>query len=152
MRLPCDSIVIISHCTTQGHGVIYCDSLGNPYIRPNVTIGDKVNPDVVVKSLKLDSMSLSFLICAFLPSGGYEAGSDCYNPHHSVLVYKDDHMFYVDLCFGCKGYELSINSIEMHLNYLNWRHLKDLFNALGMIRQDLIYDDFSDKFDCFNFR
>ena len=56
--------------------------------------------------------------------------SDCYHPHHSIFLYKNDNVIYhYDICFSCGRVE---NENREYLHGVDFRLLGDLYDRLGI--------------------
>ncbi|WP_417939856.1 hypothetical protein [Flavobacterium sp. RS13.1] len=58
-------------------------------------------------------------------------GNYCFEPHHTIFLYKEKKWLYIDLCFGCDHYsyskELKINKDDFLVTYEDWRKLETFF-------------------------
>lgn len=135
-----DSIVAISHQTLETYRYLNCDSLGN-YIPAYSLLKDgDIHPDVVVKKVLLNKDQIKVLTLALVSEAKISIIGECYDPHHSILMYKNGELTYLDICFDCRNFHYSVNSAELIISPLNWTNLTSFMNSLGLIREDLNYD------------
>lgn len=147
-----DSIVVINHKTLDKYRSVTCDSLGN-YIEGYSLLRDgNINPEVVVKKVLLNSEQTKVIV-SYLSAEveGSEVGY-CFDPHHSILMYQNGELSYLDICFICSNFEYSVDSIDLTFSSFHWTNLTSFMNSLGLIRKDLNYDgDSIPTHDCREF-
>ncbi|ANE51881.1 hypothetical protein [Flavisolibacter tropicus] len=53
----------------------------------------------------------------------------CFDPHHTILAYKDNKISYIDLCFDCKGFDVHDFPFEHTMSYAKYNKLKAVFKS-----------------------
>lgn len=127
-----DSVVLVSHEVTAG--VVIVDSAGNHFPLPKLIIGGRPNYAIVkekqiVNGGKLDTL-IRILARPFL-SRTIETAK-CFMPHHAVFIIKNGRTSYIDICFGCLGFETSKDLRRLYaFDLRKWEELEDFFVKLG---------------------
>ena len=127
-----DSILFVSHDDTQGVAII--DSAGNKIPLPELIINKNPNYKIIKERQIISGQQLDTLIHILdrpFRSKTVE-GSECYMPHHTIYIFKNGELSYIDLCFWCRGFETSedLNKIYKFDNR-KWKELENFFKRLG---------------------
>lgn len=107
-----------------------------------VIIAGKPNEKIIKEKLILNSALRENLV-AIIPDQHIatdsiivEVGAACFNPHHTIFIYKNKKWSYIDLCFGCQQYDFSKDLIINKENFLarqeDWDELKNFFRELNL--------------------
>lgn len=66
----------------------------------------------------------------------YWDGAYCFEPHHTIFIYKAHQWEAIDLCFGCDHYNFTpnipVNKEEFLFTYQDWRDLEAFFIKLNL--------------------
>jgi hypothetical protein len=120
-----DSLQIISHSSLS---VINLD--GTP--SPTILVDGVPNYKIIKEVITLSKTSGKQLVNLFLFHKNLKVTKDtkCFEPHHSILIFKNGYCSYIDICFHCRNYEISKN-LNITTNFLNtdedWKKLEDFF-------------------------
>ncbi len=96
-----------------------------------IAVDGKHNKEIVREIVKLDRISrdsLSDILRTPNPDSLIE-DIKCFEPHHSILIYRNGECSYFDICFGCKHF-ITSKDIEFEDDYLSndtWRLLELFF-------------------------
>jgi hypothetical protein len=114
--------------------VAIIDSVGNKIPLPELIINKKPNYKIIKERQIISGKQLDTLIHILdRPFKSRKVqGSECYMPHHTIFIFNNGDLSYIDLCFGCKGFESSedLNKIYKFDNR-KWEELENLFKRLG---------------------
>jgi hypothetical protein len=125
-------VLLVSHDDTQGVSVV--DSAGNKIPLPKLIVQGKPNYEIIRERQIIRGEQLERLVQILdrpFKSRTIEAGK-CYMPHHSIFIFKNSKLSYIDLCFWCRGHETSedLNKIYEFDNR-KWEELERFFESLG---------------------
>ena len=121
-----DSLQIISHENLT----IIDTSLGA--INRLIVINNIPNEKIIKERITLSETSKKNLIDLFQYHKNINGQKDikCFEPHHSVLIFKNGKCSYIDICFQCENYSIS-KDLTVTRNFLNtaedWKKLEDFF-------------------------
>jgi len=94
----------------------------------------KPNNSIIREKIKLDSklkQELIEVISKQKEDSLIYDGNYCFEPHHTIFIYKEKRWSYIDLCFGCDHYsyskDLKINKDDFLVTYEDWRKLETFF-------------------------
>jgi hypothetical protein len=127
-----DTILLVSHDDTQGYAFV--DSAGNRLPNPKLFLGNKPNYTIIkerriISGRDLDSL-IQILAGHFIDS--IVTGSGCYMPHHTIFIFRDGELSYIDLCFWCRSFTTSKDLDEMHaFDKRTWDELENYFRKFG---------------------
>jgi len=128
-----DTVLLTSHNATAGVRII-SDSTGNDLQLPKLTIAGRPNYSITKEQQIISGAQLDTLVKILdrpFEDKTVEMGK-CFIPHHAIFLIKNGKTSYIDICFGCRGYDSSKD-----LNKLNafdkrkWTELEDFFRRLG---------------------
>jgi hypothetical protein len=98
----------------------------------------KPNKKIIEEKLILDSISkqkLIELISTQNPKEYYDSAY-CFEPHHTIFILKDKKWEYIDICFGCRHYQISygikINQKLFLSSNEDWKKLESFFRSLNL--------------------
>ncbi|CAD0007592.1 hypothetical protein [Flavobacterium salmonis] len=93
----------------------------------------KPNKSIIREKIELDSKLKQELIEVISKQKNdilYD-GNYCFEPHHTIFIYRKKKWSYIDLCFGCDHYsyseDLNINKKYFLVTYEDWRNLEAFF-------------------------
>ncbi|HNO71642.1 MAG TPA: hypothetical protein PKO16_07725 [Bacteroidia bacterium] len=127
-----DSVILVSHEDTGGEN--WSPSDGEfPKL---LTVEGNLNTKLIRERHRLQNqqiVSLASLITAKSNNTSLVEEKGCYKPHHSILVYKNGLIQFIELCFECQNFKTSkeFSSIVYFDNY-QWGELKKFFNSNGL--------------------
>jgi hypothetical protein len=122
-----DSLQITSHSSLS---VINID--GTP--SPTIFVDGVPNYKIIKEVITLSKTSGKQLGNLFLFHKNLKVAKDtkCFEPHHSILIFKNGNCSYIDICFHCRNYEISTN-LSITTNFLNkdddWKKLEDFYRS-----------------------
>ena len=136
--LQADSVVLIEHSDREGIEIV--DSIGNN-ITPSFFVKGKLNDSIVLQRKNLSKPLVMQLLKVLKMQNPKNIGSlgQCFIPHHSISIYKNNKISFVDICFGCHNYKVSNNLkpfIFMDFDK-KWEKLEAFFKKNGFIIKDL---------------
>ncbi|MES2811612.1 MAG: hypothetical protein V4670_04005 [Bacteroidota bacterium] len=122
-----DSLQITSHSSLS---LVYFDGTPSPTI-----LVDGVPNYKIIKEIKtLSKTSVKELGALFLFHKNLKGGKDtkCFEPHHSILIFKNGNCSYIDICFHCQNYKIS-KDLNVARDFLNrdedWKKLEIFFRS-----------------------
>lgn len=127
-----DSVFIISHDDT---GTPFTINNGKDSL-PKLLIKGKLNYKMVHERVALnDSLRKKLSKILLLKNQSYKIVMNmCYMPQHAILIKKNNHWSFIDICFGCLKYkasnDLSFFNIPFDIN--KWNELYQFFLQNGM--------------------
>ncbi|HEV3413404.1 MAG TPA: hypothetical protein VG101_13060 [Puia sp.] len=127
-----DSVLLISHEDTQGVAIV--DDAGNRIPLPELIIKGKPNYEIIKERQIISGKRLDRLVQILnrpLENRIIEVGK-CFIPHHTIFLFKNGKLSYIDVCFWCRGFETSedLNKI-CRFDDRKWDELEKLFTGLG---------------------
>jgi hypothetical protein len=126
-----DSVLLVSHEDTEG--VVIVDDAGNRSPPPGLIIKGKPNYKIIRERQIIGGKQLDQLIQILsrpIKSGIDEA--KCYMPHHSIFLFKNGKLSYIDVCFSCRKFETSGDLKKINqFDEPKWEELEKLFTRLG---------------------
>jgi hypothetical protein len=127
-----DTVMLVSHEVTAGIAIV--DSTGKHIPLPKLIVSGKPNYCIVKEQQVLSGAQLDTFIKIFarpFKSRTIEMAK-CFIPHHAVFIIKNGKTSYVDICFGCQGFEVSKDMQQLYaFDNRKWRELEDFFVKLG---------------------
>lgn len=105
-------------------------------IRP-IVINGIPNNEIIKERLTIDQSSrlklTDFLINT---KDNYSFDLSCFEPHHSIFIFKRGICSYIDICFGCRHYTAS-SELKLNDTFLisdeDWNWLEDFFKNQNII-------------------
>jgi hypothetical protein len=103
-----------------------------------ILVNGKPNREIIKESKILNDSSkqkLLTLINTQTPKDSISYRPSCFNPHHSILIYKNGKCSFLDICFGCMGFS---SSGDFHFSNfilstdIDWENLKNYFKEHKM--------------------
>jgi hypothetical protein len=126
-----DSVLLASHEDTEG--IVIVDYAGNRIPLPKLIIKGKPNYKIIKERQIVSGKKLDELIQILNRpiKSGFDVGK-CYMPHHSIFLFKNGRLSYIDVCFLCRRFETSddLKKID-HFDERQWEELGKLFARLG---------------------
>jgi hypothetical protein len=126
-----DSVLLVSHQDTEG--IVIVDDAGNRIPLPKLIIKGKPNCKIIKERQIISGKQLDELIQILnRPIKSEIDVGKCYMPHHSIFLFKNGKLSYIDLCFSCRGFETSDDLKKVdHFDERQWEELEKLFVRLG---------------------
>jgi|SRR5580658_5450588 hypothetical protein len=93
-----DSVLLVSHDDTQGVAIV--DDAGNRIPLPELIIDGKPNYEIIKERQIIMDGQLDTLIKILnrpLKTGKIEIGK-CFMPHHTIFLFKNGKLSYIDVC------------------------------------------------------
>lgn len=129
-----DSVILVSHEMTSSSTNIIIDSLGNKINLESIITKGKLNEQITKEKLVLSEQqvfALSNILSKRYKPSRIISMSQCFDPHHSVIIYKKAKISYIDLCFGCQDFETSRDIQGLEIKEDKWEELYLLFKKYG---------------------
>lgn len=100
--MEADSVVIASHPSPNEP---LKDEKSGKWLPPfDITKNGKINTDVIVERKKISLQSRrSLTSILFQPAVQAETGKLCFQPRHAIFIFRNEEIFYLDICFDCGG-------------------------------------------------
>jgi hypothetical protein len=127
-----DTVLLVSHEVTAG--VQIEDSLGNRMSLPKLIVNGRPNNAIIkeqqiITGAQLDTFT-KILVRPFADRT-IETGK-CFMPHHAVFIIKKSQISYLDICFGCRGFNTSKDLRQLYaFDNRKWTELERYFVKLG---------------------
>ncbi len=128
-----DSVIIVSHLTTyvpfmdeetDKRDVVYKLVDNN---KPNYKI---IKERYSLNTIEVDSLSK---ILTTKNTDTKIVSTECFMPHHGVLIFKKGKCSYFDICFGCRHFRTSADiKLSDELNDKTWTDLESFFRNRGL--------------------
>jgi len=129
-----DSVLLTSHTATAGVRIID-DSTGQDLPLPKLTTAGRPNYNIIKEQRLITGLQLDTLIKILdrpFEDRTVEMGK-CYIPHHAIFLIKNGKTSYIDICFGCRGYDTSNDLSKLYaFDRRKWIELEDFFRRLGI--------------------
>jgi hypothetical protein len=126
-----DSVLLVSHEDTEG--VVIVDDAGNRSPPPRLIIKGKPNSEIIKERQIVCGKQLDELIQIInrpIKSGSWVG--KCYMPHHTIFLFKNGELSYIDVCFSCRKFETSRDLKKIYqFDDRKWDELEKLFARLG---------------------
>ena len=120
-----DSVIIVKHETLLVPG-----KPGRVSTTKEIVINGKPNYSIILQSHKLDHKSIDSLafILTKKPDGDIVT-MNCFEPHHTIYIFKKETLSYLDICFGCHRFSRSngIKTGDHKLTNETWVELESFF-------------------------
>jgi hypothetical protein len=104
--------------------------------KPPFLINGRINKKIVIERYKLTNQDKEGINNIFLRQVNLDTVQmiKCDQPAHSILLYHDKKLSYIDICFGCKKIHTSnnINLDESNFDDQKWNELKYYFKSKGL--------------------
>ena len=127
-----DSVLLVSHEDTKGVTIV--DDAGNRIPLPELIIKGKPNYKIIRERQIIGGEQLDRLI-QILDSPDTSRileEAKCYMPHHTIFLFKNGKLSYVDICFSCKRFETSDDLYKISkFDDRKWDELEKLFAGFG---------------------
>lgn len=124
-----DTVLLISHI-----GSVSNEAKGD--IFPDILIGQKLNFAIVKERKKLSKGKIdSLIVILSLPTNiDNIVLSRCFDPHQTILIYKNNKISYIDMCFHCWGLRTSedLNEIKGY-DVSKWKKIQLFFKQNGFV-------------------
>lgn len=131
--LQADSVLLISHVLTSGSTDLVTDKSGKD-ISPNLFIAGTLNRKIIkerklIKGTELEKL-IQILTRPFHDTVSSQGG--CFIPHHSIFIFKNETVSYIDICFHCSSIKKSEDLDKLELfDEIRWIALKAFFKSKG---------------------
>jgi hypothetical protein len=100
-----DSVIIASHQSL----FVPEKPIGTPAEKgKEIVVKGKPNYSIILKSCKLDHKSVDSL--AFILTREADGNINqmaCFDPHHTIYIFKKEALSFIDICFGCHRFSMS---------------------------------------------
>lgn len=128
--LKADSVILTSH----SYPGMFISEKEEPDDRKLILNG-KINPKLIIEQKRLTTTAVKYLAsCITRPFADKKIIEDqCFNPRHTVYIFRDKTVSYIDICFECREIECS-NDIIFPINdfdSVTWKKLEKFFHAQG---------------------
>lgn len=124
MFLQADSVILTSHSYS---GVI------NDNEDPNdrkLVLNGSINSKFIKEQKRITDSSVKYLATFITrPFQDKTIEESCFNPHHTIYIFKGKTISYIDICFGCQEILCSedINFPEEDFDRATWKKLEKFF-------------------------
>jgi hypothetical protein len=153
-----DSVVLISHELTAEYGIKIVPYWDKRDVSMNLKKWNKLHPPllkylykgklnrkIIKESLALttsNKISLSNILFRQVLLKSFNP-SNCDEPRHSIMIYKDNKESYIDICFGCRRINTSkdIDFSEFYIDEKKWNDLEDFFKINGLTKLFIQHND-----------
>jgi hypothetical protein len=146
-----DSIILISHRATREYGgkVVPDWDIRDTKMnlkewykqhppKPPFLIKGNLNTEIILENYLLSIQDRPIINRILLRPVNLDTLelSKCDQPAHSILIFHNKQLTYLDLCFGCKKIHTSddININESNLDEIKWKELKEYFKEKGLTK------------------
>ena len=131
--LNADSVLIVSHKATAGEAMIDENEKIHPPAK--LIVKNKLNQAIVHEKLKITHPALQNLIEILIrpfEDSVIEMGN-CYIPHHTIVIYKNEKISSIEICFSCMRYYAS-KDLQFNENFdkRKWNELNTFFKKQGL--------------------
>jgi len=88
-----------------------------------------INDTIVRERTNINKVAVSELYAILTDESSNKLSKAyCFNPHHSILIYKRGELFAIDICFECKGTAITGElSIPILTNNKSYKDLAEFF-------------------------
>ena len=132
------SVIIVSHESTTGIS-LPDEQTGKRMPIPKLFKNGKLNYEIIHEKRNLSQpliQKLAVVISRPFQDTVIEKGM-CFEPHHAVIYYRNGKASYIDMCFGCRGIEVSKN-LKITANDFDNQKWDDLVSFFRM--QNMTYE------------
>lgn len=121
-----DSVILISHET-------YDLSPPDPKTnllstKSSLLLNEKLNNEIIKERIRItkeDGLNLGKILDEKVEDDiKYSA---CFDPHHTIIVYKNSKISFIDICFSCYGKVSKDFLFEETMSYSKYKKLKKFF-------------------------
>ncbi len=137
LLLSADSVILVGHENT---GLEIIDSkTGRTLPNQSIVTHGQINHAIIVDKVKLSSQETQYL--ADIIAVKYEPKtitmSRCFFPNHSILIFTQQKISYIDICFGCHRIQHSsdIRLADHEFDQYRWEQLKRFFKSSGITHE-----------------
>lgn len=127
-----DTVLLVSHEVTAG--IVIVDSAGNHLPLPKLIVSGRPNYAIIKEQQIITGTKLDTLVKILerpFQDRTIETGK-CFMPHHAVIIIKNGKISYIDICFGCLGFDTSKDLRRLYaFDRRKWTELYDYFVRLG---------------------
>src|SRR5579863_5814126 len=127
-----DSVLLVSHEDTKGVTIV--DDAGNRIPLPELMIKGKPNYKIITERQIISGKQLDRLIQILNSPDTSRVieESKCYMPHHTIFLFKNGKLSYIDICFSCRRFETSDDLYRISkFDDRKWDELEKLFERFG---------------------
>lgn len=120
-----DSVIIVRHETLLVPG-----KPGRVSTTKKIVINEKPNYSIILQSHKLDQKSIDSVVFILTKNPhGDIVTMNCFEPHHTIYIFKKETLSYLDICFGCHRFSKStdIKTGGHELTNETWIELESFF-------------------------
>ena len=131
--LNADSVLIVSHKATAGEAMIDDNEKIHPPAK--LIVKNKLNQAIIHEIVKITQPALQelseILIRPFEDSVIEMA--NCYIPHHTIIIYKNEKISSIEICFDCMRYYASKDlQFNESFDKRKWTELNSFFKKQGL--------------------
>jgi len=122
-----DSIVLISH-----QGNIFDSIKGE--VLPEMLIKGRINKSIITEQIKISNKAINVLADIIALPTNYDSIAlyKCFDPHHTIFIYNNKKISYIDMCFECWGLRTSEDLKEIRgYELYKWHRIENFFGSLG---------------------
>ena len=127
-----DSVIISNHKSL----VVAEKPIGVPAEKgEDIVANGKPNYAIILKSYKLDQISIDSLATILTKEvDGNSNQMACFDPHHTVYIFKNGKLSYLDICLSCHRFSRSkdIETADHQLTDETWLELESFFANRGI--------------------
>lgn len=127
--LDADTVLLVGHLGLLGDFPKPDDTL------PLIVTSGKLNYPIIKKQKISTKTEIDTLLSILSkPDGEYLGLAKCgWNPHHSIVLIKNGHYSYIDMCFSCQQFGTSDDlKYFHHFSGEKWNELEDFFKDNGV--------------------
>ncbi len=132
--LQADTVLLISHNMRSRSTNSIVDSSNKKIKLLELIVNDKLNENMVQERLVLSTKeiySLSKILTYKYKTQRIGSISGCFDPHHSIIIMKNNKASFIDLCFHCLNYEKSKDIKDVEIRDDKMLKLYDFFKKLN---------------------
>jgi hypothetical protein len=121
-----DSVILISH---ESYDLSPPDPKTNLLsTKSSLLLNKKLNLGIIKERIKIskeDAINLGKILDERVKDDiKYSA---CFDPHHTIIAYKNSKISYIDICYSCYGQVSKDFSFEETMSYSKYKKLKKFF-------------------------
>jgi hypothetical protein len=124
-----DSVLITSHETNVG----FVDEITEKKLRIPLIVSNQPNYGIIKEKKWLGKRAIDSLVRIFEQPNttGYGLMGQCFDPHHTIFLFRSGKISYMDICFSCYNAEGSDDILHIDTEK-QWLALKRFFRKQGL--------------------
>lgn len=125
--LRSDSVILISHIGNDS-------DTGRLATLPEIVLSNRINSKIIKERRLITGSAMDSTIdILLLPTDQDSAiNTACFDPHHSIVIFKNNQISYIDMCFHCLGLRTSKDLEELNgYEVAKWEKMILLFKHFG---------------------